>query len=69
MDTKAVIDLPNWHVYKAITKEFKLPRQIPIGEKIFMKPTTKGSYNPPNSIEFVWAINYWVIEDDSPIYI
>jgi hypothetical protein len=32
MDTKAVIVLPNWHFYKAITKELKLLRQIPKGE-------------------------------------
>jgi hypothetical protein len=30
MDTKAVIVLPNWPVYKATTKELKLLRQIPI---------------------------------------
>jgi hypothetical protein len=67
MDTIAVIVLPNWHVYKAITKELKLLRQIPIGEPIFMRPTTTGSYDPLDVIKSTWVINYWVIDVDTPI--
>jgi len=67
MDTNAFIVLPNWHVYKAITKELKLLRQIPIEENVFMRPTTTGSYDPPDSIKYVWVLNYWVIAVDTPI--
>ena len=66
MDTQAVKILPNWHVYKAITKELKLLRQIPIGENIFIRPTTSVSYDPPYFIKFIWVINYWVIDVETP---
>ena len=49
--TKAVIVFPYWLVFKAITKELKLLRQIPIGENAFMRPTTTGSYDPLNFIK------------------
>ncbi len=67
MDTKAVIVLPNQPVYKAITKELKLLRQIPIGDPIFIRSTTTGSYDPPDVIKSIWVINYWVIDVDTPI--
>ena len=67
MDTKAVIVLPNWPVYKAITKELKLLRQIPKGESVFMRPTSTGIYDPPDFIKSIWVINYWVIDVDTPI--
>jgi hypothetical protein len=65
MDTRAVIVLPNWLVYKAITKELKLLRQIPIGENVFMRLATTGSYDPLDFIKSVWVINYWVIDVDT----
>ena len=40
VDTKAVVVLPNWLVYKVITKELKLLRQISIGENLFSRPIT-----------------------------
>jgi hypothetical protein len=67
MNTTAVIVLPNWPCYKAITKELKLLRQIPIGEPIFMRPTLTGSYDPLDVIKSIWVINYWVIDVDTPI--
>ena len=54
MVTKAVIVLPNTLVYKTITKNLKLFRQIPIEEGIFVRPTTTCSYDPPN---FIYQVN------------
>jgi len=67
METKAVIVLPNGLVYKAITKELKLLRQIPKGENVFMRSTIIGSYDPPDFIKSIWVMEYWVIEVDTPI--
>jgi hypothetical protein len=67
MGTKAVIVLPNWQVYKSITKELKLLRQIPIEEDIFMRPSITGSYGPTEFIKSIFVINYWVIDNDIPI--
>jgi len=67
MDNKAVIVLRNWLVYKAITKELKLMRQIPKGENVFMRPTTTGSYDTPDFLKSIWVIHYWVIDADTPI--
>jgi len=68
MDTKVVIVLPNWHVYKAITKELKMLRQIPNkGENVFMRPTTTCIYDPPEFIKSIWVINYWAIDVDTHI--
>jgi hypothetical protein len=54
-------------IYKAITKELKLIRQIPKGDNVFMRPTTTCSYDPHDFIKSIWAINYWVIDVDTPI--
>ena len=54
-DTKAVIVLPNWPVYKAITQKLKLLRQIPKGENVFMRPTTTGIYDPHDFIKSIWV--------------
>ena len=32
-----------------------------------MRPTTTGSYDPPDFVKSIWVINYWVIDDDTPI--
>jgi len=47
MDAKAVVVLPNWHVYKSIIKKLKLHKPIPIGEEEFTRPTTTCNYDPP----------------------
>jgi hypothetical protein len=67
MDTTSVIALPNWHVYKAITKELKLLRQSPKGENVFMRPPTTRIYDPSDFIKSIWVINNWVIDVDTPI--
>ncbi len=67
MNTKAIIVLPNWLVYKAIAKELKLLKQIHIREIIFMRPTTIGSYNSLDVINSIWVIKFWVIGPDTHI--
>jgi len=62
LDTKAVIVLPNWPKFKAVIKELKLIKQLPKGEKLFMRTTTLGTYDPPDLITHVWVINYWLID-------
>jgi hypothetical protein len=32
-----------------------------------MRPTTTGSYDPPDVIKSIWVINYWMIDVDTPI--
>ncbi len=66
IDTKADIAVSNWSVYKLITKELHQLRQIHIKEDIFTRPTAIGSYNPPNHIKYIWVINLWVIEANTP---
>ena len=53
--------------FLSTTKELKLLRQIPIGENLFIRPTTTGTYDPPNFIKSIWIINYRVIDVDTPI--
>jgi hypothetical protein len=53
-------------VYKAVTKDLKLLRQIPIDQPVFMRPSPTGNYDPPDVIKSIWVINYWVIDIDVP---
>ena len=32
-----------------------------------MRPTTTGSYDPPDFIKSIWTRNYWVFDVDTPI--
>jgi hypothetical protein len=57
LDTKAVNILPNWSKFKAVTKELKLIKQLPKGEKVFMRTTPTGTYDPPDIITFARVIN------------
>ncbi len=53
LDTRAVIVLPNWPKFKAVTKELKLIKQLPKGEKLFMRTTPTSTYDPPGLIPTV----------------
>ena len=59
LDTKAVIVLPDWPKFKAVAKELKLIKQLPKGEKVFMRTTSTCTYEPLDSITSAWVINYW----------
>ncbi len=60
-DTRAFIVLPDWPKFKAVTKELKLIKQLPKGERVFMRTTPAGTYDPPDLIPTVWPINFWLI--------
>jgi len=47
LDTKAVIILLDWPKFEVVTKELKLIKRLPKGEKVFMRTTPTGTYEPP----------------------
>jgi len=47
LDTKAMIVLPNWPEFEAVTKELKLVKQLSKGEKVFMRTSPTCTYEPP----------------------
>ena len=57
LDTKAVIILPYWPKFKAVTKELKLIKRLPKGEKVFMRTIPTCTYEPPDIITSAWIIN------------
>ena len=67
MDTTAVIVLPDWPKFKAVTKELKLIKQLPKGEKVFMRTTPTCSYDPPDLIPSVWPDKFWLIDASTPV--
>ena len=67
LDTKAFIFLPDWPKFKAITKEFKLIKQLPQGEKVFMRTSPRGTYEPSDIITSAWVINYWLIDANTRV--
>ena len=62
MNTKAVIILPDWIKFKAVTKELKLIKRLPKGEKVFMRTTPTCTYKHPDIITSAWVINFWLID-------
>ncbi len=67
MDIRAVIVLPDWPKFTKITKELKLIKQLPKGEKVFMRTTPTSNYHPPNLIPTVWPINFWLIDASTSV--
>jgi hypothetical protein len=63
LDAITTIDLPDWPKFKAVIKEFKLIKQLPKGEKLFMRTSPTCTYGPLDLIPFAWAIYYWLIID------
>jgi hypothetical protein len=47
LDTKADVVLPNWPKFEAEIKELKLIKQLPKGEKVFMRTIPTCAYEPP----------------------
>jgi len=58
LDTKAIIILPDWPKFKAVTKELKLIKRLPKVEKVFMRTTPTVTYESPDIITSAWVINY-----------
>ncbi len=67
LDTRAVIVLPDWPKFKTVTKELKLIKQLPKGERVFMRTTPTGTYDPLDLIPIVWLINFWLIDASTPV--
>ena len=67
METRAVIVLPDWPKFKALTKELKLIKQIPKGEKVFMKTSSTCTYVPSDLLPSLWPVNFWLIDASTPI--
>jgi hypothetical protein len=58
LDTKAVIILPDWPKFKALTKELKLIKRLPKEEKVFMRTIPSGTYEPPILLHLLGLLNF-----------
>ena len=68
LDThKAVIVLPDWPKFKAVTMEFKSTKQLHKGEKVFMRTTPSGTYESPDVITHACVINYCLIDANTHV--
>jgi hypothetical protein len=67
LDTRAVIIQPGWLKLKAVTKELKLINQLPKGEKVLVRTSPTGTYDPLGLIPYAWAINYWLIDANTRV--
>jgi hypothetical protein len=66
LDTRAIIVLPDWPKFKAITKELKLIKQIPEGEKVCMRTNLTSTYDPIDLISTAWPINFLLMDASTP---
>jgi hypothetical protein len=62
LKTRAVIGLPDWPKFKTLTKELKLIKRIPKGEKVFMRTSPTGTYVPSDLLPSIWPVNFWLID-------
>ena len=67
LDNKAIIILPNWPKFKAVSRKLKIIKQLPKGEKVFMRTNPIGTYEPTDIITSAWVINYWLIEANTHV--
>ena len=67
LETRAVIVLPDWPKFKALTKELKLIKRIPKGEKVFMRTSPTGTYVPSDLLPSLWPVNFWLIVASTPV--
>jgi len=63
LSTEALIVLPNWPQFIAVTTGLRLLRQVPIDTPFFTKPSPLG--NKHTFVKVPWPINYWVIYTDN----
>jgi hypothetical protein len=54
-------------MFKEITKELKLIKQIPKGESVFMRTSPTGTYAPSDILLSVLPINFWLIDANTPV--
>ena len=61
LETRAVVVLPDWPKFKTLTKELKLIKQLPKGEKVVMRTSPSGNYVPSDLLPSIWLVNFWLI--------
>jgi hypothetical protein len=62
LETRAVIVLPDWPEFKALTKELKLIKRLPKGEKVFMRTSPTSTYVPSDLLPSIWSVHFWLID-------
>jgi hypothetical protein len=67
LETRGVIVLPDWPKFKALTRELKLIKQLPKGEKVFMRTSPTGTYVPSDLLSSIWLVNFWLIDAHTPV--
>jgi hypothetical protein len=67
LDARAAIILPGWPIFKAITKELKLIKQLPKGKRVFMRTSPTCTYVPSDLLLSIWPINFWLIDANTPV--
>jgi hypothetical protein len=66
-DTRAIVVLPDWPKFKAITKELKFIKRLPKGERVFIRTSPTCTYDPPDLIPSILRINFWLIDATAPV--
>jgi hypothetical protein len=68
LETRAAIVLLDWPKFKALTKDLKLIKQLPKGEKVFTRTSPTGTYVPSDLLPSIWhVINFWLIDASTPV--
>jgi hypothetical protein len=67
LETRAVVVLPDWPKFKTLAKELKLIKQLPKGERVFMRTSPTCTYVPSDLLPSIWPINFWLIDANTPV--
>jgi hypothetical protein len=67
LETRAVVVLPDWPKFKAITKELKLIKQLPKVEMVIMMTSPTCTYDPRDIIPFICPNHFWLIDANTPV--
>jgi hypothetical protein len=67
LDIRADKILLDWPKFKAMTKDYILIKQLPKGEKVFMRTTPTCTYDPPVLSTFAWVLHYWLIDASASV--
>ena len=62
LDTRTAIVLPYCAKFKATTKELKLIKQVPKGEKVLLRTTPSCTHAPRDIITYTWVNNLLLID-------
>jgi hypothetical protein len=67
LETREVIIFPNRPKFKPLTKELKLIKRLPKGEKVFMRTSPTCNYVPSDLLPSIWPVNFWLIDATTPV--